>query len=148
MRYTTRVETASVGRRRAATVAIAALLGAVLVVASQPFAAELLGRWDVQRAHDSLRLPDGWSELDPPVTQVPHRGFVLLSAVYRRHGDSVANLAAFLEFETAQGWQPVGGAPDQSTTILQRNDLSLAAAVIQGAGVVRVELSRTVDTWW
>lgn len=136
-------------RKRVISLAFSALaVGAVLVIAAQPFAAEFLGRWEVQRAYDSLRLPDGWTQLDPPVMQVPHRGFVLLSAVYRRPNDAFANLATFLDFETTQGWRPIGGAPDLSTTILQGNDLSLAASVIQGAGVVRVELSRTVSTWW
>ncbi|MEA2661576.1 MAG: hypothetical protein QOH08_1148 [Chloroflexota bacterium] len=130
------------------TVALAVVVAAVLVVAIEPYAAEIGGRFQVQRAHDELRLPDGWSELDPPVTQVPHRGSVLLSAVYKRPGDPLANLRAFVEFETTRGWQPAGGAPDLSTTILRRDNLVLAAAVIQGAGVVRVELQRTVDTWW
>ncbi len=129
-------------------VGLAIALGVALVVAIQPFAAEILGRWSVQRAYDGLRLPDGWSELDPPVTQVPHRGFLLLSAAYKRPGDAFANLAAFVEFETARGWQPAGGAPDLSTAILRGDNLFLAASVIQGAGVVRVELQRTVETWW
>lgn len=149
MHYKRLVEIARVRpRRRVIAAVVAVAVGAVLVVAAQPFAAELLARWEVQRAHDSLTLPVGWSALGPPVTQVPRRGFVLLSAAYRRPGDGSANLTAFREFETAQGWRVIGGAPDLSTAILQRNDLSLAAAVIQGAGVVRVELSRTVDTWW
>jgi hypothetical protein len=123
-------------------------VGVILVVAVEPFAAEIVGRWRVQRAFSELRLPDGWSELDPPVTQVPHRGFVLLSAVYKRPGETVANLAAFVELETARGWQSAGGAPDLSTAILRGDDLSLAASVVQGAGVVRVELQSTVATWW
>ncbi len=129
-------------------VALAVAVGAVVIVAAEPFAAQIVGRWRVERAFGELRLPDGWSQLDLPVTQVPHRGFVLLSAVYERPAETGANLAAFVEFETARGWQSAGGAPDLSTAILRGDDLSLAASVIQGAGVVRVELQSTVATWW
>jgi len=144
------VNTQTDGRRRRGiwAVGLAVAVGAVLIIAAEPFAAEIVGRFLVQRAYDELRLPDGWSQLDPPFTQVPHRGFVLLSVVYKRPGETVANLAAFVEFETARGWQSAGGAPDLSTAILRSDDLFLTASVIQGAGVVRVELQRTVDTWW
>jgi hypothetical protein len=139
------------GRRRSRAVwavALAIAVGAVVVVAAEPFAAQIVGRWRVERAFGELRLPDGWTQLDPPVTQVPHRGFVLLSAVYKRPGASVANLATFVDLETARGWQSAGGAPDLSTAILRSDDLSLAASIIQEAGVVRVELQSTVATWW
>jgi hypothetical protein len=119
-----------------------------LIFAIQPFAAELIGRWEVQHAADALRLPDGWTRSDPPVIQVPRRGFVLLSVVYRRPGNGSANLRDFIDLETSEGWRSVGGAPDLSTAVLEKNDLSLGCAVLQSAGVVRVELSRFVATWW
>jgi len=126
---------------------VIAIAGA-LIFAIQPFAAELVGRWEVQQAADALRLPDGWTRSDPPVIQVPRRGSVLLSVVYRRPGNGSANLQDFIDLETSEGWRPAGGAPDLSTAILKKSDLSLGCAVLQNAGVVRVELSRFVDAWW
>lgn len=141
---------ALVGRhfRRPLTLALGVAIVAVLLFAIEPFGAEIVGQFQVQRAYEELRLPDGWSAPDPPVTQVPHRSFVLLSAAYKRPGDALANLGAFIDFETTRGWQPAGGAPDLSTTILRQDDLFLAASVIDGAGVVRVELQRSVYTLW
>ncbi len=135
-------------RRRIVSLVIAIGMGSALAFVTQPLIVELVGRWEVQRARDALRLPAGWSQMDPLLVQVPHRGFVLLSVVYKRSGDVFANLTDFLDVEEREGWQPVGGASDFSTVELQMNDLMLGAAVIQGAGVVRIELSRSVNTWW
>ncbi len=134
-------------RQRALCVALALMVG-VVIFAAQPLIAEAIGRAQVQQALDSLNLPSAWSRTGPPVIQVPRRGWILLSVVYSRPGDSAANLRDFIDLETSHGWQLVGGASDLTTAILAMNDLELGCGVLQNAGVVRVELARSVDTWW
>ena len=129
-----------------------AALTVVLVLgvgfAVQPFATELEGRREVQQAYESLRLPDGWTVAQPAVVQAPRRGAVLLSAVYRRPGDA-RDLTAFVDVAHSQGWERTdAGAADLSTAILRKGDVFLAAAVLDKAGVVRVELARSGSSWW
>ncbi len=135
------------GRARALSVALVLLAG-VLIFAAQPLVTEAIGGARVQQALDSLSLPTGWSRTGPPVIQVPRRGSVLLSVVYTRTGDGTANLRDFIDLETSHGWRHVGGASDLTTAILAMDDLELGCGVLQNAGVVRVELSRSVDAWW
>lgn len=136
-------------RRRSRTLSVAlVLMAGVLIFAAQPVIAEGIGRVQVQHALDSLSVPSAWSRTGPPVVQVPRRGWVLLSVVYTRSGDGTANLRDFIDLETSHGWRQVGGASDLSTALLAMDDLELGCAVLQNAGVVRVELSRSVDTWW
>ncbi|MCA1825260.1 MAG: hypothetical protein LC640_13645 [Frankia sp.] len=117
--------------------------------ATQPFVTELVDRREVQQAYESLRLPDGWTATQPAVVQVPRRGAVLLSAPYRRQDDARANLSSFVDAARSQGWEMTdSGAPDLSTAILRKGDVFLAAAVLDSAGVVRVEVSRVGSVWW
>jgi hypothetical protein len=121
-------------------VAGVALVAIVAAVFLQPVISGVVGRWEVQRAYDDLRVPATWTLADPPVMHATERGGVLLSAVYRvqssaQPGSELADTAR------AQGWRVVGGAPDLSTVILQRDELMLSAASLPERKV-RLEVAR------
>jgi hypothetical protein len=116
------------------------VLAAALAVIAQPHISALIGRWEVQSALNSLRIPNGWTMTDAPVEHVLADGGVLLSIAYSAPLDASPS-ARFVERESADGWQVFGGAPDGSTVLLRRGDLSLALATLSDH-LVRVEIAR------
>jgi len=118
----------------------AVVLAAAGAVIAEPHVSALIGRWEVESAFNSLRIPDGWSTRDTPVTHVLSGGSVVLSAVYDAPLDATPS-SRFLALESADGWQVIGGSPDGSTVMLRRGDLTLSLATLAEHSV-RLELAR------
>ncbi len=136
---------ATAARGRASTralvlLAVGVVFAAAVAVVAQPQISALIGRWEVESAFRSLRVPDGWSMKDAPVEHVLSDGGVLMSAVYDAPLDATPS-SRFLALESADGWEVIGGTPDGSAVLLRRGDLSLSLATLPEHSV-RLELAR------
>lgn len=129
-----------VSARALAPFAVAIVLAAAVAVIAQPQISALVGHWEVESAFRSLRIPDGWSVKDAPVERMLSDGSVLMTAVYVAPLDATPS-TRFVALESVDGWQVIGGAPDGSTVLLRRGDLSLSLATLP-EHKVRLELAR------
>lgn len=121
---------------------LAAALGVASALVLEPIVSEQLGRRAVESTFEELVLPSEWQPVGPPNTQTVERGGVLMSRLYSTPGGNPqTQTKRFVELTASKGWEPIGGAPDLTTIVLERDGITLSLVHLPNS-TIRLEAGR------